>query len=240
MNPPAIRRYLSALGPGLLRLVRSRYVVAGFLLTAVAYFSWFALYVARPGTPGSGTEARLRTDAEVAQLERQSAQLKSELVVLERQLHIERASQADIAKQLKSLSEENARLRNEIELLQAVAVAGAGKDGIRLSSVRVEPSGDMGEYSYRMVLLQTGSRDRPFQGSYQLLVNVDENGARRGVVLPVTSAKVEPPFQLDFRVQQRIEGTFRVAPNAVVRSVQVRVYEIGNAQPKLMQTVTLS
>lgn len=38
----------------------------------------------------------------------------------------------------------------------------------------------------------------------------------------------------------RIDGTFKINPAAVVRSVQVRVFEAGQSQPKLMQTVTLS
>jgi hypothetical protein len=209
---------------------------------AVAYFSWLAL---RPGEAGHSSAPASATtsspaDTAAAQLERQNAGLRSELAVLERQLQIERASHADLGKQLKSLSDENARLRDEIALLQSVAAAGAGKDGIRLSSVRVEPVGDAGEYSYRMVLLQTGTRVKPFFGSYQLLVSVDQHGTRRGVMLPAANAKAEPPYQLEFKVQQRIEGTFRVAPDAVVRSVQVRIFESGQTQPKLMQTVTLS
>jgi len=239
----AVWRCLGALGHGGLRFVRSPYVIGAILVAAVAvsYFAWYALNPDGWDTSAASvTDSRPPTEAETVNLERQSAQLKSEVAVLERQLQIERASHADIAKQMKSLSDENARLRDDIALLQAVAGAGAGREGLRLSSVRVEPAGDAGEYSYRMVLLQTGSRDRPFQGSYQLLVNVDQDGTRRGVILPIASAKTEPPFQLDFRVQQRIEGTFRVAPNAVVRSVQVRIFEAGHVQPKLMQTVTLS
>jgi len=38
---------------------------------------------------------------------------------------------------------------------------------------------------------------------------------------------------------QRVEGTFRVGPNAKVQSVQVRVYENGSGEEKATSTVTL-
>ena len=97
-----------------------------------------------------------------------------------------------------------------------------------------------GEYSYRIVLLQTGPRVKPFQGSYQLLVNLVQDGKRTGMMVPTTAASEETPYRLEFRVHQRIDGTFRVDPTAIVRSVQVRVFEGGQSQPKVMQTVTLS
>jgi hypothetical protein len=47
-------------------------------------------------------------------------------------------------------------------------------------------------------------------------------------------------YKLNFRISQRIEGTFKVDPSATVRSVQIRLFEGNQTQPKVMQTVTLS
>jgi hypothetical protein len=175
---------------------------------------------------------------ENAALERTNAGLKGELSVLERQLQIERASYADLARQVKELTHENARLREDVALVQAISTADSRVDGIKVSSVRVEPNAVPGEYSYRIVLLQTGSRTKQFHGRYQLVVNLLHNGQRRGMTLPENSA--EAPYQLDFRVHQRIDGTFRVDPAATVHSVELRVFEGRQSQPRLMQTVTLS
>jgi hypothetical protein len=41
-------------------------------------------------------------------------------------------------------------------------------------------------------------------------------------------------------VHQRIDGAFKVAPGSEVKSVQVRVFEGGKPQPKVMQTVAVS
>jgi len=47
-------------------------------------------------------------------------------------------------------------------------------------------------------------------------------------------------YNLVFKFYQRVEGTFVVAPGAVVKKVQVRVLENGNPTPLSTQTVVLS
>jgi hypothetical protein len=175
-----------------------------------------------------------------AELERTNAALKSEVAVLERQIQIERATYTDLARQVKELSNENARLREDAALVQAISAADSKVDGVKVSSVRIEPNGVPGEYSYRVVLLQTGSRSKQFLGRYDLVINVVQNGERIGITLPRTAETADAHYQLDFRVHQRIAGTFKVPASAVVKSVQLRVFEGRRAQPKVMQTVTLS
>lgn len=181
---------------------------------------------------------RLRT--EKAGLEKDNATLRSELAVLERELQIERASQAELARQVKAMAGENARLREDAALVQAVSAPDAKVDGVKVSSARVQANPVEGEYSYRIVLLQTGSRTKSFQGRYQLVVHLARDGDTRGITLPGPDDPAAQPYTLDFRVSQRLDGTFKVDPGAVVRSVQIRVFEGGQSQPKVMQTVTLS
>ena len=217
-----------------------RWLARAFAVVSVGFLVWVAYEQGR--VPGfSEDESRLaQAQQENGQLARSNAALKSELAVLERQLQIERASYADLAKQVKELTHENARLREDVALVQAISAADAKADGVQVSSVRVEPNVVPGEYSYRIVLLQTGSRSKQFHGRYQLVVNLMHNGERQGVTLPGSGDAAEAPYQLDFRVHQRIDGTFKVDPAAVVRSVELRVFEGRQSQPKVMQTVTLS
>lgn len=184
---------------------------------------------------------KLKTlSAENTLLAKENAALKSELAVAERQLHIERATYGDLAKQVKTLSLENAQLREDVALVRTISSPQAKVDGVSVSSVRVEPQTAEGEYSYRIVLLQTGSRQKPFRGWYQLVVNMTQDGHRAGITLPANGEQAAGPYQLDFRVHQRIDGTFKVTPGAVVRSVQVRVFEGAQSQPKVMQTINVS
>ncbi|MCC6533211.1 MAG: hypothetical protein IT531_11725 [Burkholderiales bacterium] len=220
-----------------------RAIAVVFLAAALGGLAWIgydALLapVASAGEPADGRMVGLKDDN--ARLEAEVHGLKSEFSVLERQLQIERATNADLARQVKSLSEENARLREDIALVQAISATDATAEGVKVSSVRVEPNALAGEYNYRIVLLQTGARTKPFQGSYELVVNLVQDGKRTGMTVPAPAERDERAYQLDFRVHQRIDGTFRVEPGAVVRSIQVRVFEGGRSQPKAMQTVTLS
>jgi len=185
-----------------------------------------------------GTLKKLAADK--TQLEQANATLASERAVMERELQIARAAQGDLAKQVKALSEENAKLKEDVALVQAISATNAKSDGVSLSSVRVEPNPATGEYTYRIVLLQTGTRAKPFHGSYQLVVNLTQDGKRTGMTVPAPGESAAPAYPLDFRVHQRVDGTFKVSPGAVVHSVQVRVFEGGQKQPKVMQTVSVS
>jgi hypothetical protein len=175
------------------------------------------------------------------ELERSNEALKSELALLEQQIRIERGTHEDLARQVKELSSENARMRDNAALVQAISAPGSKIDGVNVSSVRVEPNAVPGVYNYRFVLLQTGSRSKQFLGRYQLIVHLEQDGERRGIsVPPAEDAASQLPFQLDFRFHRRIVGTFRVDPSASVRSVELRIFEGKQSQPKVMQMVKLS
>ena len=220
-----------------------RWLYVFILLVAIAYLLWSVAPGARSvqETSREETRARLsRLETEKVSLESRIAGLKRELDVQERQLQIERATNGDLVKQVKALTNENASMKEDVALLQAISSADTKASGVKLSSVRVEPNSVAGEYSYSIVFLQTGGRRNPFRGRYQMVVNLDEGGKRRGVMLPASENAAETPYRLTFRVHQRVEGTFKVNPAAVVQSVQVRVFEDGQSQPKVMHTVTLS
>ena len=58
-------------------------------------------------------------------------------------------------------------------------------------------------------------------------------------MLPPESNRNATEYQLNFKFFQRVEGTFKVAPGAVVKSLQVRVFENGASTPRLTQTVNV-
>jgi hypothetical protein len=219
-----------------------RWLAHGFLVVSIVGLVWISFDLRGSDAFVDGEDEGVVTGlrSQIADLEKANASLKSELTVLERQRQIERASYADLARQVKELTHENARLREDVALVQAISAADSKVEGVKVSSARVEPNSVPGEYIYRIVLLQTGSRSKHFHGHYQLVVNLLHNGERRGMTLPGPGNSGDAPYKLDFRVHQRIDGTFRVDPAAVVRSIELRVFEGRQSQPKLMQTVTLS
>ena len=107
-----------------------------------------------------------------------------------------------------------------------------------INRFRAEQGALPGEYRYRLLLLQGGRREKPFQGNLQLLVTVQQDGKDAIIALPEEGAA--QAYKISFKYFQRVEGTFHVTPGAHVRTVQVRVFENGSAQVRATQSFNLS
>ncbi len=173
-------------------------------------------------------------------LQQEIAEMRSQLAQGERQLQIERATYADLVKQMKSLSEENAGLKEDLAFFQTLMPSGGKEGGLAVNRFLVQNDALPGEYRYRLLLTQTGQRSKDFQGRLQFVVNLQQDNKKLVMTLPAEDDKEGKDFKLNFRFYQRIEGGFRVAPGAVVKSIQVRVFEGGAAEPKLTQTANAS
>ena len=186
-------------------------------------------------------------DREVQRLGASNARLQQELALVrgqiaqgERQLQMEHATYADLVKQMKALSEENATLKEDLAFFQTLMPSGGKEDGVAINRFLVQNDALPGEYRYRLLLTQTGKRSKDFQGRLQFSVDVQQDNKKVVMTLPAEDDKENNGFNLNFRFYQRIEGAFRVAPNAVVKSMQVRVFENGSSEPKLTQTANAS
>ena len=156
-------------------------------------------------------------------------------------MSIERTAQAQLAQQIRSLEQDNARLREDLAIFENIlSVDTRNAQALNIQRFKVEPDGLPGEYRYRMLLLTGNRRDRgDFQGHVELLVGVQQEGRNAIILVPDRAAADTPAFKLAFRNFFRVEGTFRVDPKAKVGTVQVRVFETGTAQAKATQSVTL-
>ena len=190
---------------------------------------------------GEAAGALARLNEEINKRDADLAELRSKIADTERQAQIERAAYGDLTKQMKTLSDENATLREDLASFQSLLSAAAKEAaGVSINRVRVQPEAVPGEYRYRLLLVQTGQRAKEFQGNVQLVVNVEQNQRRFVVMVPSEAAKNAKEYQVSFKFFQRVEGSFKVPSDAVVKSMQVRVFESGASAPKLTQTVTVS
>ena len=187
---------------------------------------------------------RGEANQELARLGEQLMQLRNEVAAqraaatgAERQLRIERATQNDLAQHVRTLQDENARLKEDLSFFRSLMSA-AGQEGeLSIHRFKVEHDALPGEYRYRLLLLQSGQREREFRGSVQLLVSLMANGKRTLLTVPAEDAPTQ--LRVNFKYYQRVEGSFQVAPGSAVKSVQVRIFEHGAAQPKLVQAVVV-
>ncbi|MCX7960208.1 MAG: hypothetical protein N2653_01350 [Burkholderiales bacterium] len=167
---------------------------------------------------------------ELAALREELANLRATANAAESRLAMERAAQAKLAQQIRSLEHDNARLREELAIFEAMASSDApGGSALSILRFKVEPDALPGEYRYRLLLrAPLARRGKEFQGRVELLVNLTENGRSAIIKLPDAKDADGSAFRLSFKHFQRVEGLFRVSPNAKVESVQVRVYESGS------------
>ncbi len=181
-----------------------------------------------------------RLGASNAKMQQELEQLRGEVAKSERQLQMERATYADLVKQLKALAEENAGLKEDLAFFQTLMPSGGKEGGVAVNRFLVQNDALPGEYRYRLLLTQSGQRSKDFQGRLEFVINLQQDNKKVVMTLPPDDDKDGKGYKLNFRFYQRVESMFRVAPNAVVKSMQVRVFEIGGTEPKLTQTVNAS
>ena len=217
---------------------RSLTALAGIALASAIAGGIFTALAKRDSNAAVEVEQlQKRLDAQEEEL----AQVRPRLAQAERQTQIDRAAAADLAKQVKALSFENAALKEDLAFFQSLmATPGAREDGISVNRFRVQPDVVAGEYRYRMLLVQAGQRPREFQGSLQFVLDVQQEGHKIVLMLPPEPHDAGREYQLNFKFFQRVEGTFKLTPGSVLKGMQVRVFENGARTPKLTQTLNVS
>jgi hypothetical protein len=176
----------------------------------------------------------------LAQLQEENRDLRSQLAGAERQMQIEQSMHGNLAGQMKTLSDENALLKEDLAFFQTLMDSkGNAGAGVTINRFRVRPEGMPGEYRYQLLVAQARTRGKEFQGRLQFVVDVLQDGQSKVVVLPEDKEKTAP-YALSFKFYKRVEGAFRVPGDARVTRVQVRVLEDGVDSPRSFQTVSLS
>lgn len=162
----------------------------------------------------------------------------------ESKLAIERTAQQKLAQQIRTLEQDNARLREELAIFESMLASEAASAApLSILRFKVEPDVLPGEFRYRVLLLASGPRrGKEFQGRMELVVGLTEEGRSAIIAVPAAAeseAAAATAFRLAFKHFQRLDGVFRVSPKAKVGSVLLRVYETGSPEPKATQKVTL-
>ena len=184
---------------------------------------------------------RAGLDETVQRQQAELAELHARTAAAERQLQIERATYGDLARQVKVLAQENASLKEDLAFFQSLTAT--SKEGaISVNRFRLLPDAVPGEYRYQLLLVQTGERAKEFNGRLQFVLNLQQDGRKVVLLLPPDSEQAAnaKAYQVSFKLFQRVEGSFRISPDASVKGLQVRVFEGTSNTPKLTHNVTIS
>lgn len=246
--------------PNLLKKFRQRFGISAPRMTVTTHVAWYwrmlglvavlscslalAAWMYDAGRRFAGFD---RSEAEqelsqlresVVKLTRETAELRASVNASESKLQIERAAQTQLGRQVKTLEDENVRLKEDLAFFENL-IPGENRDNtLLINRFRVEAGALPGEFRYRLLLLQGGRRDKPFQGNLQLLVTLQQDG--KGAIITLPEAGAAAAYKISFKYFQRVEGTFRVAPGAQVKTVQVRIFESGSAEARATQSFNLS
>jgi hypothetical protein len=189
---------------------------------------------------GAAAAEQARLSEEIAYLRDENGEMRSKLAALEGQMQIERSTYANLRNQMKALTDENALLRDDLAFFQTLMTSNTvSPTGVSINRFRVRADALPGEYRYQLLVVQSRTRSREFQGKLQLVVDLVRDGKPQVLVLPKGDAN-GPSYNLNFRFYQRVDGVFHVPAEATVKRVQVRVLENGADSPKSSQTVDLS
>ena len=176
-------------------------------------------------------------------LQEENAKLSSQAASFERQAQMQHAANQEIAEQINALNDENIRLKENLAFFQNLPLAQSENESeLSILRFKVERDSLPGEYYCRLILVQSvKQRGKAFQGNMQIIVNAIQEGRKVVLQFPMEGAAHElASYQLNFKYYQVIDRAFKVSPDITIENVQVRVFERGVREPKVVQSVGLS
>lgn len=166
----------------------------------------------------------------LAALEAEVVELRSAAVASESSLQIERVAQQQLAKQVRALEAENGALRDDLAFFEGLipSTETPADASLRIHRLRIEPDAIVGQYRYRMLLVNNGGKgQKEFRGALQLLVKVQGQGGDAIISVPSAADQGADRFRIEIKHFQRVEGGFSVPPGAVVKAVEARLMQGG-------------
>jgi TolA-binding protein len=184
------------------------------------------------------------SEQEIASMRERLAQLEAELESArtvanssESRLRIESTSLEQLSQQIRTLEEENTRLKADLATFESLAGGQAGDSGLAISRLQILSLGG-GQYRYRLLLARSGDKkDKEFNGMIQLIATVQRGAETAMMQFPTAGDPAAGQYQVSFRFFQRLEGTFKVAAETPVQRVEVRLVQGGVV--KASQSVVL-
>jgi hypothetical protein len=164
--------------------------------------------------------ARLRV--EVAELRSEREKALSIANTADSLLKAERVAQDRLARELKQVEAENMALKNDLGFFERLLPAGTGDAGLSIRGLQAEAVSD-GQLRYQLLLMQAGRARAEFNGRYEMSLGGTLDGK------PWTQPQPGGPQALQLRQYRRIEGVIDHPPQAVVRTVTVKVIDSRGA-----------
>jgi len=163
--------------------------------------------------------AQLRV--EVAELRAEREKAISVANTAQSLLTTEKTVQDRLAQQLKLVEADNMALKADLGFFERLLPAGAA-DGVMIRGLQAELKAP-GQMRFQLLAMQAGKRPTEFSGRYDVTLTGTLDGK------PWTFAQPGGPQPLQLRQYLRLEGVIDHPPQAVVKTVSVRVLDLNGA-----------
>jgi len=161
--------------------------------------------------------AQLRV--EVAELRAEREKAISVANTAQSLLTTEKTVQDRLAQQLKLVEADNMALKADLGFFERLLPAGAA-DGVMIRGLQAELKAP-GQMRFQLLAMQAGKRPTEFSGRYDVTLTGTLDGK------PWTFAQPGGPQPLQLRQYLRLEGVIDHPPQAVVKTVSVRVLDLN-------------
>ncbi len=153
------------------------------------------------------------------------------------QLRVEKAAQAELARSVAQLQEENAGLKEDLGFLRNIMSSGSVPEGLAIANFKVEADALPNEYRYRLLLTQGGQRKQDFKGKIQIIARLQDGAQQAALSFPEDGDLRGPGNGIEFRYYQKVDGRFKIPEGAQLKSVQVRVLALPGLEVRGQRSI---
>ncbi len=223
-----------------------RAVVGVVLVALVAGMWWWGFDFGQifGGFNRKEVEARLATmEADTARMTGENEALRAVNATLESELAMARGAQQTMQRQVQEATAENAQLKEDLAFLQKLVVDSNKQPGVSIQRLNAERAGEEA-WDFSILVVRGGNPKGEFDGSVALSATVvAAGGATAGrtstINLPEDQPATAAALKLRFKYYQRLEGSFRIPPGHVVKSMNARILEAGSPSPRATRNLII-
>ena len=163
---------------------------------------------------------------QVVSLVAERDQLAATANTTESKENIERSTQKQLANQVKILTVENLKLKDDLAFFESLMPSTTGPDGISVKRIKAEILAP-NQLKYRVLVMQGGKSKSDFGGEMQLILTLVQTGKPVMMQFPDAKLGEAGKLKLFFKYYQRLEGIIAIPEGAIVKAIQVKVLEKG-------------
>ncbi len=173
---------------------------------------------------------------QIEQITAERDKLAAQVNTVDSQQNIEKSTQKQLTDQVKNLTAENLKLKDDLAFFESLMPSATGAEGITVQRVKAEMVAP-NQMRYRILIMQGGKGGRDFVGDVQLSLSLVQAGKPVMMQFPDPKMGDAGKLKLSFRYYQRLEGVVTLPEGSTVKSLQAKVMDKG--QIRAQQSINL-